>query len=212
MGNLNQVRINNLKLLISKYKNLLAFSRQHGIDYARLHMCLNGKRNASEKLVRDVERKLNLELGVLDKHQALEIKPVKMVLVKQYAVKACAGDGMEILLEDEIEPVSIPIKVLQQRGLKPQDVFAVEVIGSSMMPTYNEEDYIFVNKNHGKILNYKAYLIKYDYKLMIKRLEKVGSVITLKADNPNKNEYPDIIVREDIPFEILGHIFYKMGE
>lgn len=138
----------------------------------------------------------------------------KMATIKLYNVKACAGDGRECFIEDTTSPLWLPWKILTRLGLKPEDIYAVEVDGLSMMPTYCPEDYIFIAKTEEmkRIKNYDPYLVKYDNELMIKRLEKIGEIITLKSDNPDKNRHPDREVKAGIQFEVMGKIIKKLGE
>ncbi len=209
---INKIRRNNLwKIVNEKYKNLNRFTSELNLGHGNIYNVIKGHRNFGERLARNLEIQIGIEPFSLDK-SGNEFEPVKMVLVKQYAVKACAGDGYEVFLEDEIEPVSIPIEVLERKGFKSKDVYVIKVIGLSMIPTFYEDDYIFIHGIVDDIKNYNIYLIQYDNMLVIKRVEKIGNIITLKADNQDKLKYPDIVARENVQFKIMGHIFYKMGD
>jgi phage repressor protein C with HTH and peptisase S24 domain len=208
---INKIRRENLlKIVNDKYKNLNRFTSELNLGHGNIYNVIKGHRNFGERLARDLEIQIGLEPFALDKSDN-ELPHIQMATVRQYAINACAGNGNEVFLEDVAEPISIPLEELQERRMKSKDVYVVRVKGSSMIPTFNERDYIFVYEIVENIKNYDVYLVKYDNEIMIKRIENIANTIALKSDNADKLKYPDIVVREDVPFDIMGRIFYKMG-
>lgn len=203
--------------------NIRECSIQNKIDYSSLYKYYHGTKLIGDGAARGLCDKLNLTLGYFDQDNVSEnpeqkskmatIESVIMAPVKLKEFKVCAGPGLEAVIEETREIIGIPWKILKSYGLKPEQVFAAEVDGASMVPTYNSEDYIFVATTDSmrEIKNYEPYLVKYDFELMVKRLEKIGNTVTMKSDNQDKNRYPDRVVQEGIDFDIVGRIIAKMG-
>ena len=84
-----------------------------------------------------------------------------------------------------------------------------------MSPTYNDGDFVFVDKSYSDptfIINNRAYVVKYNFELSLKRLEKFPDPIVMKSDNPNKILFHDKNIISNVPFEIVGLVVYSMGE
>ena len=210
----NEIRLQNVKKLIDTFRTQSEFADKIGKHNTQVSAWFkkDTTKKIGEKLAREIEQKLNLEIGSLDKSES-QTSVVTMVPIKQYAIKACAGSGKQIDFEDELSPVGLPEKLLARKMLKPNNLFAIEVDGISMIPTYNPEDYIFIDTSQcAPIKNGDPYLIKYDNELSIKRLEYIGGEYTMRSDNPDKNKYPDRVVKPYVVFEILGKIVFRLGE
>lgn len=218
--NITEIRILNLnEILKDRFGgNQTRLAEAVGKAQPYISGVLDAKRPFTEKLAQHIVEKLNLPAGYLDRdHESKEdqtiIQSVIMAPVKLKEFKVCAGPGLEAVIEETREIIGIPWKILKSYGLKPEQVFAAEVDGASMVPTYNSEDYIFVatTPSMREIKNYEPYLVKYDFELMVKRLEKIGNTVTMKSDNQDKNRYPDRIVQDGIDFDIVGRIIAKIG-
>ena len=89
-----------------------------------------------------------------------------------------------------------------------KDVDAIKVDGNSMMPTIEDEDIIFVDKNDTDPVNGKIYVIYLCEEVYVKRLfiEPKDKSIFLKSDNPL---FPQINP-DCSDFKIIGRVIANM--
>lgn len=107
------------------------------------------------------------------------------VQVPRYEVKASAGGGAMIHSEQIVDHLAFRSDwVRNALGVAVSSLVLINVIGDSMEPTLSEGDLILINKSVDGIGDNAVYVLRYDGKLIVKRIQRMfdGSVI-IKSDN-----------------------------
>ena len=143
--------------------------------------------------------------------------PPNSIQVDEYSVSFSAGNGhiAHYDLIEQAEPATYRLSWLQRERIKPENAKRFKVKGDSMEPFLFDGDTVLVNLEEcdiNRIIDGKAYAIRYGDELRIKRLfRKLDGTLTLRSDNPS---YKD----EDVPpsiaetqIAIIGRVRDKSG-
>lgn len=107
------------------------------------------------------------------------------VHVPRYNVTASAGGGAMIHSEQVVDHLAFRADwVRNALGVAVASLVLINVDGDSMEPTLSGGDLILVNRNVEGIGDNAVYVLRYDGKLVVKRIQRMhdGSVI-IKSDN-----------------------------
>ncbi len=212
--NLRQQRL--VKYIDDKHHgNIRECSIQNKIDYSSLHKYYHGTKLIGDGAARGLCEKLKLPQGYLDSNHEIRTVKSKMLIVPLMKFKVCASGGIEAWSEEVDGELQIPEIVAQRKKINVRNLISIEVAGDCMSPTYNNGDFIFVDKSYSDpttIINNRVYVVKYNFELSLKRLEKFPEHIVMKSDNPNKILYHDKNTVANVPFDIVGLVVYSMGE
>ncbi len=247
--NVKEVRRNNLRNLIDAYLSNKTYELQEdfalavGIDKSYLSQMLmepeqKGARGVSEAKARQIEEKLSLETGYLDRFEPdspfgsseIELGILRpkdkglensnYVIVPVFDIKAACGSGYTnqnelikgglVFKESFLRRVGISAK-LGDSGIITGD-------GESMSPTLNHDDSVLVDlkvKSLDDVISGKVYAFVANKELRIKRLFKnVNGSLRISSDNNDKTTYPDEIidVNDLHVIQICGRIKWRGGE
>lgn len=125
------------------------------------------------------------------------------------SVRPSAGGG--IIPEDETDLVYIGLPrnfIYKEPYSKPNDLFVMRVVGDSMEPTINSQDFIIVNKKaEARPFAGRIYLIRLEESLLCKRLHELPErKLRVISDNPL---YDDIdIAAQKEQFEVIGRVVW----
>lgn len=141
-------------------------------NVSHLSQVKNGTRPFTEKLAREIEAKLNLELGHLDRNP--QQKETDVIYIPVYDVKASAGNGQIITDENIIGNKIIEKDVIYQKGWCIRNLAVIKVIGDSMVPKLfpNQEVLLDLTKTE-PIIDNRIYAIRIGDELKIKKLFKL---------------------------------------
>lgn len=243
------IRRQNLRQLISdtiqkkQFETQEKFAEGVDIDPSYLSQMLmlpeqKGSRNVSETKARQIEEKLGLNIGFLDKVNDEEhplannqitkgvIRPVSstndddIVVIPAYDIKAACGVGYTN--QDELMKEGIIFKesFLRTKGLSLQfeNTGIVFGDGESMMPTINHNDANLVDlriKTLDEVISGKIYVFVANKELRIKRLFKnIDGSLRISSDNADKSTYPDEIVKKENlnAIELKGRVKWRSGD
>ncbi|MDM1021645.1 S24 family peptidase [Acinetobacter sp. VNK23] len=245
---IKEIRRQNLRQLISdtlenkQFETQEKFAEEVQIDPTYLSMMLmlpsqKGSRSVSENKARQVESKLGLPTGFLDRVNDEEhplcksqitkgvIRPTDtseddLVIIPAYDIKAACGTGYTN--QDELIKEGIVFKesFLRGKGLSFQfeNTGIVYGDGESMTPTINHNDANLVDlriKTLDEVISGKIYVFVANKELRIKRFFKnIDGSLRISSDNPDKSTYPDEIVsRENLnALELKGRIKWRSGD
>lgn len=246
---IKEMRRQNLRQLISdtieskQFETQEKFAEAVQIDPSYLSQMLmapsqKGSRNVSETKARQIEDKLGLSTGYLDKVTSEEhplvnsqilkgvIRPTvenddqDLVIIPAYDIKAACGVGYtnqdELIKEGFIFKESF----LRTKGLSLQyeNTGIVFGDGESMLPTINHNDANLVDlriKTLDEVISGKIYVFVANKELRIKRFFKnIDGSLRIASDNSDKSTFPDEIVsKENLnAIELKGRVKWRSGD
>lgn len=172
---LQKTRKSNLKTLINKaYDGTVdAFAARVGKHKNFIYSLLwdvdnPNNRSISDKMARLFEKVLNLESGYLDKLS--ETSAIgDYVFLKFIDI----SDSIELANMSISEETSFPIIVndLFKKNLVASDLVAVRVFDNSMFPYCDFDDVLIIDTSFKEFRDQQYYLIRYNGKLLIRRLD-----------------------------------------
>lgn len=121
----------------------------------------------------------------LDSHPDLvPIRTVKLRLQAGVTGFAVEND------ETEGEPLYFRAKWLQAKGLKPNKLVVIKVMGQSMEPTLYQGDVVVANTADTEPKDGKVFAINYEGEAVIKRMVRDNGTWWLTSDNPDIRRFP----------------------
>lgn len=127
-------------------------------------------------------------------------KQNKFIPIKYYDLSASAGNGCFTDIEN-YEVINIGEDFLNKIGIiNYNNIAIIKAKGSSMFPTIQDGDFLFVDINKKEIFNDKIYIINEKGFLKVKRVlieSPFAEEITIKSDNHISGEYPPYNIKID---------------
>lgn len=132
--------------------------------------------------------------------------------IKRVKFKLSAGiSGYEIeYLNGHRAPIFFRRDWLEARNLDADNLFAVEVSGSSMETSLFEGDLVVVNTADTAPRDGHVFAANYEGELVVKRLIRNGGEWFLSSDNQDKRRYPDKLCDERT--FLIGIVVHKQSE
>lgn len=132
-------------------------------------------------------------------------------MVRRLDVKASQGPGNLVFHASEKTRLAFRKDFLRAEGVKEKDALLVYGDGDSMSPTIPDGAILMVNRGAQEFVNNKIFLIWLGDEALVKRLRReIGGGILVVSDNPDKINYPDLLVtpdKEDF-LKIEGRVFW----
>lgn len=211
---LQKARKSNLKSLISEsYDGVVdAFATRVGKHKNFIYSLLwdvdnPNNRNITDKMARLFEKVLNLENGYLDRLAGVSAIS-DYVFLKFIDVTDSAGTE-KLAISDE---TSFPIIVndLFKRNLVSSDLVAVKVFDNSMIPFCDFDDVIIIDTSFKELREQQYYLIRYNLKLLIRRLDFGSDGYVFNIENNFSNHVNTINVKtEKSKLDIIGITVFR---
>jgi hypothetical protein len=208
---INNLRKKNLRQLIEvrfsgSVKAFADFMKKNHNTY---YAVLRTDRNFGERLARDIETTLNLELGTLDKQQNQDSYQ-ELASIPIYSTNIIISKHT---IHDEIplDYYEIHKKYIIEYGWNIDKLCIFKMQNDSMSPTIQEGSRIIVDTSvASNITDNKIYAICINNEVFIKRLfrdlETNGTLI--RSDN---KAYDDVILKNADKFQIIGRAVYILG-
>lgn len=213
-------RIERLKKLSEAEGGNASLGRRLGFrDGAFIGQMLRGERPVSEKTVMAVHS-LPGYTGWFDPDFDDSKRPILISLdnnpdyptIRRVKFKLSAGaSGFGITyLDDEAAPIAFSRRWYEDRGLRPEKLFATTVANGSMEPGLYDGDTVVVNTEQGEPMDGRVFAANYEGELVIKRLIRDEGKWWLASDNPDKRLYPRKVCHEGV--FLIGQIVHKQSE
>ena len=194
------------ELVDTRYKNWTQFSRDIGKLPSYMSEVRTGKRDFTEKLAREVEIKLGLEPGRLDKDDAL-LNSVKAIPCFSMQLEKSGS----IFDENIIDYSYLALNSLGKIRNNGDSLCAFRNIARNMEPTILENAIVIVDTSDTIIVNNKIYAISIKNEIFINRIEKALSEnkLILKSDNDKfTTQYLSLDLNELINFNVIGRVIH----
>lgn len=212
-------RIKRLAELAKREGGNAALGRRLGYkDGAFIGQMLRGERPVSEKTVLSVHEIPGYSGWFVTEDDSA--RPTLIALdnnpdfpaIRKVQFKLSAGvSGFGVsYLNEAAPPIVFQRKWYEARGLKPEMLFATDVVNGSMEPGLYDGDTVVVNTAQTKPIDGVVFAVNYEGELVIKRLVRDEGKWWLSSDNADKRHYPRKVCHEGV--FLLGEIVHKQSE
>lgn len=121
-----------------------------------------------------------------------------------------SGYGIEYLDPDQGAPIVFQRSWYENRGFRPDKLFATKVANGSMEPGLNHDDTVVVNTESAQPKDGVVFAANYEGEMVIKRLVRDAGEWWLSSDNPDQRRYPRKVCHADT--FIIGEVVHKQSE
>lgn len=177
-------------------------------------------KNLGERLAREFEIRLGLMSGSLDSaapvqtRQVLPIDdqdlPPDFVAVPRRLVKFSAGNGSQVIEEEQAPPLAFRREWLKRNRLTPDKLIVSYAEGDSMEPRIHDGDTMLIDTSHTNLSDGKVYAIRLGDELRVKRVYKKVDSVILRSDNP-KYEDDVLTPQQAEALAVLGRVVWVSG-
>lgn len=135
------------------------------------------------------------------------------VRIKRIKLQIKGGiTGYEICqVNEEGHPVFLRRQWLKAKNLKPENLIAVHVYGTSMEPKLFDGDTVVIDMSDTEPHDGDVYAVNYEGEAVIKRLTRDAGKWWLDSDNPDKTRFQRKEISNNV-CTIIGKAVYKMSE
>jgi phage repressor protein C with HTH and peptisase S24 domain len=180
-------------------------------------------RHFGEKAARNIEQKLFMPAGYLDK-QVDRLTPIEVwespsdlpdgvyALVPRIGIKLSAGQGVEALDENELPPLAFRESWLKRKNVtSKKNLRVLEVRGDSMEPYLLDGDVVLIDLGQKDVEDGDVYALAYGDELRIKRLSRrFDGGLIIRSDNPRFPE--ETVAANDLQHvRVLGRHIWRGG-
>ncbi|MDR8787929.1 HTH-type transcriptional regulator PrtR [Burkholderia multivorans] len=147
----------------------------------------------------------------VDDRPAADYEEGDFAMLRRLDVKASQGKGKLVFSEEERGRLAFRRDFLQREGVKVEYAVLIYGDGKSMEPTIPDGAILLVDTAQQELRNNKIFAIKLDGEILVKRLRReIGGGILVVSDNPDKHNFPDILVTPDKEdhISIIGRTFW----
>lgn len=192
-------------------------------NQAAVGFFLNGKTALSLKAARGFARGLSCEIGAFSPRLAEEAAKnaafappaeADFVEVRRADVAFSNGSGKLVFVEGSRSSLSFRREYLRKIGVSAKNAVIVDAEGRSNDPDIKDGAVLLVNRAPQDIINGKFYAFRKDGELLVKKLTRRadGTILAVSA-NPDRDEYPDIVIHDDVlDFELVGRVMWMASE
>lgn len=173
---------------------------------------LKGEQIIGEKIARDIEEKLSLPLGYLDRSEDY-LEPVNSKIIEIPVHEATLSAGLlnqepvfDVLTDEKVFLTKEEITDLQ---VNIDRLHAFKVQGDSMQYTIPDQARVVVDRSQKDIIDNRVYAVTYGEELIarVKRLRKTAKGLLIISDNKT---YEDELIEHGsgIIINIIGRVVY----
>jgi phage repressor protein C with HTH and peptisase S24 domain len=218
-----------LETLAERVKSLLgersahAFAVRYGIPYTTLQRILQGKTTPKGKQLQAIAQAGEVTVDwllyggekpqpkALDSEVAMLELGEENVRIPLINLQVGAGNGYEVMTEEVSEYLTLPRRLItKERGLNPNSLHAVTVMGDSMSPEFNPGDIVFLDVEKTRP-GEGIYIVRLDNAIVIKRMQVLaGKAIKLNSHNPIYEPITIDLETSGESFQILGRVVWSL--
>lgn len=209
-----ELRLNFIKDKIKEYGSQAELARKLNRSAQQITQWLNGK-PIGEKIARDIEEKLDLPYGYLDKNKQhkddVEL-PQSKFKIYEYEAKASMGNGIEVITPDNIIGYEIfDEKFLTDFRVKAENLAIISVVGDSMEPTLRGGGRVVIDTSVKTELDNKVFALTTKNHLWVKRLRMTPDGYKWQSDNEAHREFDRSLNETPTTVRIIGRVIYSLG-
>jgi phage repressor protein C with HTH and peptisase S24 domain len=210
---MNNIRIINLQNIVSdRFNSWTQLAEAIGKHQSYISELRNEKRPFTEKIARDIEEKLDLPRGYLDKNHSDndELEPGTF-RIAEYNVKLSAGLGEEVIHPENIKRYhTFNEEFLTDFRVKKNNLAIVQVVGDSMHPTLLSNELVVIDFSQKDPLDNHVYAITTQNQTWVKRYRITPAGGKWQSDNEEYREF-DKPLNDGTPVRIVGLVLFSLG-
>ncbi|WPO68747.1 S24 family peptidase [Acinetobacter haemolyticus] len=149
------------------------------------------------------------KVEVWDENSPLEPDEVEIAFYESLRF-ACGGGSISSANETDKTYMRVPRKLIDQLGVYRDKTFSAPTEDSSMKPTINDGDIVYVDENRNYIKDGKIFAIEHGELFRCKRLYKTSDG-GVRIVSDNKDEYPEEVLTKqqikDQNFRVIGWVW-----
>lgn len=165
---------------------------------------LTGIKTIGEEVAREVEEKLGLPKYALDGDE----ENSDFVSVSHISVEVSAGPGRMSHVIEEVGSLQFRRDFLRSVGVSPSNAAVVSVVGMSMEPTIKDGAVLLLNKADHEPRSGNIYAFSWGEDMLVKRFVSKDGAWLAVSDNPDKEEFPDIVIDGSAASVIQGRAIW----
>lgn len=209
-----ELRLNFIKDKIKEYGSQAELARKLNRSAQQITQWINGK-PIGEKIARDIEEKLDLPYGYLDKNKQhkddIEL-PQSKFKIYEYEAKASMGNGIEVITPDNIIGYEIfDEKFLTDFRVKAENLAIISVVGDSMEPTLRGGGRVVIDTSVKTEMDNKVFALTTKNHLWVKRLRMTPDGYKWQSDNEVHREFDKSLNESPTAVRIIGRVIYSLG-
>lgn len=209
-----ELRLNFIKDKIKEYGSQAELARKLNRSAQQIAQWINGK-PIGEKIARDIEEKLDLPYGYLDKNKQQQddvILPMNKFKIYQYEAKASMGNGIEVITPDNIIGYEIfDEKFLSDFRVREENLAIITVVGDSMEPTLRGGGRVVIDTSVITEIDNKVFALTTKNHLWVKRLRMTPDGYKWQSDNEAHREFDKSLNETPTTVRIIGRVIYSLG-
>ncbi len=181
-----------------------------GISANTISAYMNGKQwpNAEKSLLLQSALEVSLDWLLAGESQNAPQWSDNYIEVPLYETTLSGGHGNEVISESPVSRLSFKRTwFVGQKQLDPKHAALMFVKGDSMEPTFYDGDLVLINLNNRDINGGGIYAVRWENRLMVKRLSWAAPD-RLRVASDNERFYPPIEVDASDGVEVLGEIVW----
>lgn len=165
---------------------------------------VSGRKGIGAELAREIEERLDLPKYSLDgDEEASDFVPITRL-----DVEVGAGRGRVSSVIEEIGSLQFRRDFLKSAGVSAGNAAIVNVRGESMDPTIKGGAVLLINRSDRTPRHGQIYAFSWGGDMLVKRFFKRGDGWIASSDNPDKSEYPDIVLDGNMETIVQGRAIW----
>ena len=206
---LDQTRRHNLlKIIADKgFKSTTAFAKQYGLFTSNLSLILNGSREFTDRLAKNIESKLGIEPGTLSKFEA---RNDESYLINNFTIVSDSNNVDQ--LKDDGTFLSINQNLLELDKNNIQDLISLPASSmldrESMAGILNKNSCLVFDKSQTQLIDGKIYLVNVKNKILIRKFSVINDQCFFITSLPDI--YKEILATNSY-ITVIGKLIYEIN-
>jgi len=217
MKTATEIRTIKIRELVKANGGVTKFAEALNRDQSQISQWISEKnpKGIGEKIAREIEEKLNLQRGYLDKIDEPKdglVLPKTKFKIYEYEAKASMGNGIEVITPDNIVGYEIfDDRFLSDFRVKKENLAIITVVGDSMEPTLQGGGRVVIDVSVKDKMDNKVFALTTKNSLWVKRLRMTPDGYKWQSDNDAHREFDKSLNETPTTVRIIGMVLYSLG-
>ncbi|MFW2440924.1 MAG: XRE family transcriptional regulator [Arenicellales bacterium] len=179
----------------------------HAVDNQYIITGERSKELQTQKSIFNAQSSHGLSIGESQATYMYDDKQSDFQLVPRMDIQVSGGHGALVSSEQVVDHLAFRQDWLEKKGLDPENLALVEIIGDSMEPKLGSGDTVLIDTSQSKIRGGSAYVVRIGEDLVVKYLQLLpGDMIQVSSENPSYPPYTINKEQIDTEFMVIGKV------
>ncbi len=217
MKTATEIRTIKIRELVKNNGGVTKFAEILNRDQSQISQWISEKKpkGIGSKIAREIEDKLDLPRGYLDKIEESKddlVLPNNKFKIYEYEAKASMGNGIEVVTPDNIIGYEVfDEKFLSDFRVREENLAIITVIGDSMEPTLRGGGRVVIDTSVKTEMDNKVFALTTKNHLWVKRLRMTPDGYKWQSDNSAHREFDKSLNEMPTTVRIIGRVIYSLG-